>query len=94
MEHHDLFLPEVTAVFEAFEEQLIQEHGDVIKTATTLLQAGEVALACGYLTYYCQTEAMSALRLAESLATSLEARTKLLYGIRDSAMARGAEQIW
>ena len=58
------------------------------------MKSDEVDLACQYLTYYSQTEAMNALRLAESLAESLDVRTKVLYGIRDSSTVRGVEQIW
>jgi len=94
MEHHEAFLPEVTVLFEAFEEKLIQAHDDVVRTAVTLLEAGEIELASDYLTYYSQTEAMNALQLAEVLAASLEMKTKMLYGIRDSKEVRGVEQIW
>jgi hypothetical protein len=59
-----------------------------------LYAAGEAELAQNYLTYYCQTEAMNALRLAETLADSLEARTKLLFGIHQSQPNGSPDVIW
>jgi hypothetical protein len=84
MQHHDKFLPEVTEVLEAFENKLIEQQPMVEKTARLLYEAGETELARNFLTYFSQTEAMNALRLAETLAGSLEARTKLLFGIHVS----------
>ena len=52
------------------------------ETARTLFDAGKPELARKYLTYYSNTEAMHGLQLAESLAQSLEARTKVIFGIR------------
>ena len=50
--------------------------------ALALLQAGERDLAQDALTYYSRTEALNGLRLVEALSESLEARTKVLFGIR------------
>ena len=94
MQHHEKFLPEVTEVWEAFEEKLITQVGGVEKTAVTLYAAGEAELARNYLTYFCQTEAMKALRLAETLAASLEARTKLLFDIHEAQPDGSPEVIW
>jgi hypothetical protein len=94
MQHHEKFLPEVTEVLLAFEEKLIEQQADVAKTAQTLYAAGEAELARNYLTYYCQTEAMNALRLAVTLADSLEARTKLLLGIHQSQPNGSPDVIW
>jgi hypothetical protein len=82
--HRRQFLPEVTQALEALEDRLIKEQETVERTALTLLEAGERELARDYLTYYCQTEARGGLQLVEALAGSLEARTKLLFGIRAS----------
>jgi hypothetical protein len=87
MEHPDKFLPEVTEALEAFESGLIARQETVERTALRLYEAGEPELARQYLTYYCNTEAMNGLRLGEALAHSLEARTKLLFGIRKPALA-------
>ena len=54
----------------------------VERTAEALYAADEPELARDYLTYYCNTEAMRGLRLGESLTASIEARTKVLFGIR------------
>jgi len=80
--HRKQFLPEVTQAVEAFEDRLLEEQQTVERTALKLLEAGEPELARRYLTYYSQTEADRGLRLVEALANSLEARTKVLFGIR------------
>lgn len=81
--HRKQFLPEVTQALEAFEDRLLEKQQTVERTALKLLEAGEPELARRYLTYYSQTEAGNGLRLVEALAESLEARTKVLFGIRD-----------
>ena len=81
-EHSDEFHLEVIATFRAFEDQLISRQGDIETITLQLLQAGKSDLAQRFLTYYCQTEALKGLRLARALADSLEARTRLLFGIR------------
>ena len=59
----------------------------VERTALKLYEAGEPELARTYLTYYSNTEAMNGLRLAEALATGIEARTRVQFGIRAPAPA-------
>lgn len=81
-EHQTKFLPEVTEALEGFESRLIADQESVEETARTLYEAGKPELARRYLTYYCQTEALNGLQLAEALAQSLEARTKAIFGIR------------
>ncbi len=66
----------------------------MIRTAETLIDAGESELACDYLTYYARTELLNALRLAESLAQSIEARTRAVYGIAPDADPHAPELIW
>jgi len=83
-EHQEKFLPEVTEALEAFESRLITSQSEVEETARTLLDAGKPELVRKYLTYYSHTEAMNGLHLAESLAESLEVRTKVLFGIRQT----------
>jgi dipeptidase len=80
--HQDRFLPEVNEALVAFEARLIAEQETVEKTALALYEAGHDGLAAKYLTYYSSTEALNGLRLGEDLAASLEARTKILFGIR------------
>lgn len=83
-EHEDRFLPEVSQAIVAFESRLIDRQSAVERTATTLCAAGEDKLAQEYLTYYGKTEAMNGLRLGEALSQSIEARTKVLVGIRQA----------
>jgi dipeptidase len=82
-EHRKEFLPEVDQALGAFEGQLLKEQQTVERIAQKLYDAGEPELARQYLTYYSKTEAGNGLRLVTALAESLEARTKVLYGIRD-----------
>lgn len=82
-EHPDKFLDEVTEVLTAFEHKLITQQELVERTALALHNSGEPQLARAYLTYYCRTEAVNGLQLVETLAQSIEARTKTLFGIRE-----------
>ena len=88
------FLAEVTAVWEALERRLLPLRADTATAAGLLLAAGERDLATRLLTYVTGTELRRALDLCDTLAASLEARTRLLHGIRDEARPRAAEQIW
>ena len=88
------FLPEVTATWVAIERRLTRVQPAVIRTAETLLDAGERELACDYLTYYARTELLNALGLAESLAQSIEARTRAIHGIASNAEPQSPNQIW
>jgi dipeptidase len=81
-EHRPEYLSEVTEALEAFEAGLIARQPTVERTAEALFKAGEPELARDYLTYYSNTEAMNGLRLGEALADSIEARTKVRFGIR------------
>lgn len=94
IQHHEVFLAEVTAIWEAAERKLLRAHPGIIETAATLLDAGKADRAGEYLTYYCRTELLAALDLADTLAQSLDARTRLLFGINDDLEPRAAEQIW
>ena len=88
-EHPDDFGTEVTDTYRAFEAGLIARQEQVERTALALYEAGKDDLARQYLTYYSGTEAMNGLRLGDALAEGIEARTKVLYGIR--LPARGTE---
>jgi hypothetical protein len=81
-EHPEEFLPEVTAALTAFESKLAAGLPVVERTALKLFEAGEPELARAHLTYHSSTEAMNALQLGEALSASVEARTKLKFGIR------------
>lgn len=88
------FLPEVTEAFEALERRLEGAQAKAARAAALLLAGGETALAAEVLTYFCDTELRRALELAEVLAASLEARTRLLHGISDAPRPKAFEQIW
>ena len=84
-EHYKKFLAEVTEALTAFESKLIAAQPIVERTAGRLYDQGETELARRYLTYYSNTEAMEALRLTEALSHSIEARTRVLFGIKEPA---------
>jgi hypothetical protein len=82
VEHRDVFLPEVSNALAAFEGRELAAQTGVDRTARVLFDAHEDALAHIYLTEQAHTAAANGLRLIEALAESIEARTKVLYGIR------------
>lgn len=86
-DHPDKFLPEVTEALTAFEDQAIEKQIAVEQVSDVLFDAGHSDMALGYLTDYTSSLAMSALRLGRALLGSIEARTRLLYGLRSPQTA-------
>jgi hypothetical protein len=84
-EHRDSFLPEVRAALAAFDSRQLAAQPAIERTAQVLLNAREDALARRYLTDQAHMAAGDGLRLIEALADSIEARTRVLHGIRDAA---------
>ena len=82
-DHPEKFLPEVTEALTAFEDHLIRERATVEQTADALFKGGHKDLALEYLTGYTSNAATSALELGNDLLASIEARTRLLYGLRE-----------
>lgn len=82
-DHPDRFLPEVSEALAAFEDRMIVEQADLEATALALYRAGEPRLAEQVLTQYSHARAAEALDLGEALLASIEARTRLLYGLRE-----------
>lgn len=93
-EHHELFMSEVAPVWEAFEAALAIEQEGVQETAETLLAAGRPRLAEKYLTDYCATQAKRSLDLGEAILNSMEARSRVLFGVREDKSWRGPKQVW
>jgi hypothetical protein len=93
-QHPTDFLTEVTATWIAVERRLADAQPAVIRTADTLIAAGEIELARDYLSYYSRAELLNALTLGESLAQSIELRTRALYGFRMDADPLAPDQIW
>ena len=81
-DHHEKFLPEVTEALTAFEDRLIEEQAFVEDTANTLFAGGREDLALDYITEYTGNAAKSALELGNALLGSIEARTRVIYGLR------------
>jgi hypothetical protein len=82
-DHPDVFLPEVTAALTAFEEGLIAEQASVVETASTFFDTGKDQLAQRYLPDYSSQVGDTGLQLGRALIGSIEARTELLYGLRE-----------
>jgi hypothetical protein len=76
------FLPEVTEAFVAFEDEMIAEQETVEAIAHELFSNGGETLASDYLTRYSGQKALQALRLGEVLLSSIEARTRVVFGFR------------
>lgn len=93
-EHHEQFLPEVTPVFEALENELLTDLSDVVRSARILGDHGEPGLARQMLTRFSGTQALRSLDLGEALLNSMESRSRLLYGMRQERSWRGPEQLW
>ena len=81
-EHPDRFLPEVQEAMTAFENRMIDEQTEVAATADSLFDAGREDLASTYLTRYSAERSAEALQLGHALLGSIEARTRLLFGLR------------
>ena len=94
MQYHEKFLPEVVEAIQAFEARLIGQIPAIEKTANILYQAGEAELASNYLTYLSSTESINALKLAEDLSGSIEARTRLLYGFDEHFQSGSPDVTW
>jgi len=94
VQHSAVFLPEVTALWEAVERRLIAACPGVTQTAQILLDAGRSDLAADHLDYFTRTELLAALDLADAMARSIEARTRALYGIRTDPEPLAPDQLW
>lgn len=82
-DHADKFLPEVVEAITAFEDRLIAEQGTVEQATLTLMEAGRGDIARAYLGDYSNHAALEALRLGNALLTSIEARTRVIFGLRE-----------
>jgi hypothetical protein len=94
LRHSDVFLPEVTALWKAYERKLLDASVDVSKVARILLDAGESALAARCLTYFTNIELVKALDSAEQLAAALDIRSRALHRINTAGKPTGPEQVW
>lgn len=80
-EHRDSFLPEVSAALAAFDRRQLEAQPGIESTAQILLKANQ-ELARRYLTEQAHMAAGDGWRLIEALAEGIEARSKVLHGIR------------
>ena len=82
-ERPERFLPEVVEALEAFEANILAELPRLEGKADALRAAGQPELSRDVLTRYSGTQAMAGLDLGRALLGSIEARTKVLFGIRE-----------
>ena len=82
-DHPEKFLSEVNEALTAFENHLIDDQGVVSETAETFFKANRADLALSFITDYSGQKADDALNLGNVLLASIEARTRLLYGLRE-----------
>jgi dipeptidase len=94
LQNQDSFLAEVTAVWEALESALIEKNLSVLETAKILLQQQEFNLARETLDYFSNNELTKVLNLAEDLSRSIEARTRIQFGISEDIRHKSADQLW
>jgi hypothetical protein len=93
-EHHEVFLAEVLPVWRALERRSATALESAIASARVLLDAGRVDLAEELLSRFCSEEMLGALDLAEAMVTSMDARARVLFGVRQSGGWRGPEIVW
>lgn len=93
-EHHEVFLPEVLPVWEAFERQADDALRESLRIAALLLGEGDRVGAEWVLTRLAADEALRALDLAETMLASMDARAQLRFGVRRTKGWRGPEVIW
>jgi dipeptidase len=93
-EHHETFLPEVTPVWEALERELTEHLSTTLESAGTLISAGRADLAEDLVTRFCTTQAIRSLDLGEAILNSIEARSRILFGLREDGPWRGPAQLW
>ncbi|CAM5771695.1 hypothetical protein LMIY3S_03594 [Labrys miyagiensis] len=93
-QHHETFLSETTALWEAIEAKLSLSQAGIAGSAAILLDAGEEALAANLLTYYSHTELRHALDIVEQVAHGLELRTRHLHGFRSDPVPLSPPQTW
>jgi hypothetical protein len=94
LQHHETYVPEVLAVWEAQEARLASQLDGVLRAAEILADAGEVGLARASLDYFTRTELLAGLRMAEQLSEGLEARTRARFGFSTELRPKSAPQIW
>lgn len=93
-EHHETFLAEVTPVWEALERDLSAEVQDVVAAAAILIDQARPDLAESTMTRYCSAAAIRGLDLGEAMLNSIEARSRVLFGLRTDTSWRGPELLW
>jgi hypothetical protein len=79
-EHREELYPGILETLRAREGGLLVRQRTAEAIATTLLGARRADLARAYLTSFCATEALAALRLADTLADAIEAKSRLIRG--------------
>ncbi|MFN9084817.1 MAG: hypothetical protein ACK5XD_07530 [Acidobacteriota bacterium] len=74
----------MSGALRAWDSRQVAAQAGSERTARVLLAAGEEELAGRYLTEQTHAAAGEGMRLLEALAASLEARTRVLFGVGDA----------
>lgn len=93
-EHFEQFQPEVAPVWEALEAAERRALDDAIEQARILISAARPDLASDLLTRLSSDLARRALDVVETMAESMEVRSRILHGIRDEPGWRGPAIDW
>lgn len=93
-QHHELFLAETLALWQAIEARLAEAQARMAHSAAVLIEAGRPELAADLLTYFTDTELRRALDAVEQMAQALELRTRYLFGFSSHPTPRSPVQLW
>jgi dipeptidase len=93
-EHYEVFLPEIVPVWDALERDMRNGTEGVREMATVAIEGGRDDLVAPALTSYCSREALRALDIAEAMLVSIDARSRVLFGVRDEPGWVGPTTMW
>jgi dipeptidase len=94
LEHPDSFLEEVQAAWAAHESTLALKVADTVELGQLALFAAKRELLRRYLTRFVHGELLRALDMAAALASSIDIRRQMRFGITTDIPPKGPEQIW
>ncbi len=94
LEHPNSFLEEVQAAWAAHESTLALKVADTVELGQLALFAAKRELLRRHLTRFVHGELLRALDMAAALASSIDIRRQIRFGITTDTPPKGPEQIW
>ena len=94
LEHPECFLEEVHATWNAHEASLMRKSEDALELASCALSSGKRDLLRRHLTRFVHDELLRTLDIAAALATSIDIRRQLKFGIKTNLPPTGPVQLW